>query len=51
MAYLQKYVFEVKQNTYNFKRFNRIRKIYEAKTLVKHILCNCIFKFNSTKVE
>ena len=30
------------------KVFNAIKRIYEAKTLAKHISCNCKCKFNST---
>ena len=30
------------------KVFNIITKIYEAKTLIKHIACDCKYKFNST---
>ena len=32
----------------NIKVFNMITKINEAKTLVKHISCDCKCKFNST---
>ena len=32
----------------NVKIFNKITSIYEPKTLVKHISCDCKCKFNST---
>ena len=46
MAYLQKYVLQGKPKT-NFKAFNLITRKNEAKTIVKHILCGCKWKFNS----
>ena len=30
------------------KRFSMATRIYEAKTLVKHISCDCKYKLNST---
>ena len=30
------------------KRFSMVTRIYEAKTLVKHISCDCKYKLNST---
>ena len=47
MTHLQKYVFYVKQDI-NVKAFNMIKNRYAAKTLVKHILCDCKCIFNST---
>ena len=51
MAYLQKYVFRVKQKDVNvkvFKIYNMIRRMNEVKTLAKHSSCNCKCKFNGT---
>ena len=42
MCYLQKYAFERKQKT-----FNMITKKDEAKTMMKHISCDCKCKFKS----
>ena len=44
MSYLQKYLFPVKKDV-NIKVFNMMTRIHEAKTLVKHISCNCECKF------
>ena len=46
MSYLQKYVFQKKQNT--FKAFNMITNKNEAKAMTEHIPCDCKCKFNST---
>ena len=37
-----------KTNDVNVKAFNVITRIIEAKTIVKHISCDCKCKFNST---
>ena len=39
MSYLQKYVFQKKQNI--FKAFNMITNKNEAKAITEHIPCNC----------
>ena len=36
-----------KTKSVNVKDFNMVTRIYEAKTLVKHISCDCKCKFNS----
>ena len=48
MAYLQKYAFPVKKKYVHVKAVNMITRINEAKTLMKHISCDCKCKFNST---
>ena len=47
MSYLQKYVFQ-KTKDINAKVFNIITNKNKAKTMTKHILCDCKCKFNST---
>ena len=47
MSNRQKCVFEKKQKT-NIKAFNMITNKNEAKTMAKHISCDCKCKFNST---
>ena len=47
MSYLQKYVFQKKQDI-NVKAFNEIANKNEAKTMTKHISCDCKCKFNCT---
>ena len=47
MSYLQKYVFQKKQDI-NVKAFNKIANKNEAKTMTKHISCDCKCKFNCT---
>ena len=37
-----------KRKSVNFKVFNMLTKINEAKKMIKHILCNCKCEFNST---
>ena len=48
MIYLQKYVFWIKKKSVNVEVFNMKTRIYEAKTLIKHISSECKFKPNST---
>ena len=48
MSYLQKYFIQKKQKTKIFKAFNILRNKNEAKTMTKHISCDCKCKFNST---
>ena len=45
MSYLQTCVLSETKNI-NVKVFNTTR-IYETKTLIKHISCDCKYKFNS----
>ena len=40
-----------KTNNINLKLFNMITRISEAKTLVKHVSCNCKRKFSSTAFQ
>ena len=47
MSYHQKYVFQKKQKNINVKAFNMITNKSEAKTMTKHISCDCKFNFNS----
>ena len=47
MSYLQKYVFQKKQDI-NVKAFNMITNKDEAKARAEHISCDCKCKFNST---
>ena len=47
MTSLKKHVFPVKQDV-NVKVLNMITRTNEAKTLVKHISCECKCKFNLT---
>ena len=37
-----------KRKSVNFKVFNMLTKINEAKKMIKHIPCNCKCEFNST---
>ena len=46
MTYLQKYVFRVKKDV-NVKLFIMIIRIIDAKTYLKHISCDCKWKFDS----
>ena len=46
MAYVQKYMFQVKQKI-KISVFNLITRINEAKILVKHLSWNCECKFDS----
>ena len=46
MTYLQKYVFRVKKDV-NVKVFIMIIRIIDAKTQLKHISCDCKWKFDS----
>ena len=46
VTYLKKYVLS-KTKDVNVKVFNMITKMNESKTLVKHISCDCKYKFNS----
>ena len=50
MTYLQKYEICIPSKTkgINIKVFNMMARIYDAKTLLKHISCDCKCKFNST---
>ena len=47
MTYLQKHVLS-KTKDINVKWCNTIIRINKSKTMVKHILCDCKCKFNST---
>ena len=50
MINLPKYVIPIRNTVdVNVKTFNMITIIYEAKTLIKHILCDCKIKINGTK--
>ena len=44
ITYLQKYVFQVKQDV-NVKVFNMIPRTNYVKTLIKHMACDCKCKF------
>ena len=48
MSYLQKYVFQKKQDI-NINAFNMIANKDKAKAMTEHISCDCKCKFNSTK--
>ena len=48
MSYLQKYVLKKKTKKINVKILNIITNKNEAKTMTKHISCDCKCKFNST---
>ena len=47
MTYLRKYLFRQKKYV-NAKVFNMITRMNEAKSLIKHILCDFKCKLNST---
>ena len=48
MRYLQKDVFPSERKNVNGNVFNTITRIYEAKTLIKHVSCDCKCQFDST---
>ena len=47
MRHLQKDVFPSERKNVNCNVFNTITRIYEAKTLIKHVSCDCKCQFDS----
>ena len=50
MTYLKIYV-SVSSKNVSVEPFNMIARTYEAKTLIKHISCECKCKFDSTTCD